>query len=215
MDVMVPPFDRWRDWRSGLETGVYALHGLVRAARPRVVVEIGSARGRSTCAMALACRQNGVGKVYAIDPHTENDWSEGYGNSTMAFLTARLAEYELTPWCEVMRMTSSEAAAGWNLPIDMIFIDGDHTYEGVEQDFDSFRPWFTSRALVVFHDTLWEYEQDDQEQRPNIGVPRYMEKLRAEGYHSVTIPAPHGLTVLYPASGGFPFSPVEQGLACS
>src|SRR5262249_33074218 len=77
-DLVVTPFEHRKDWKSGLEVGVHVLYGLVRAACPEVVVEIGSARGRSTCAMALACRQNGRGKVYAIDPHTDNAWSEGY-----------------------------------------------------------------------------------------------------------------------------------------
>jgi predicted O-methyltransferase YrrM len=206
-DFSVPPFDGRRPWPSGLGTGVHLLYGLVRSARPCVVVEIGSAQGRSTCAMALACRQNGQGKVHAIDPHTENSWSEGNGVDTFAVLKSRLAEYDLAPWCQVMRMTSAEAARDWRLPIDILFIDGDHTFEGVRHDFEAFRPWLTARSLVVFHDTLWEYEPADTPRRPNIGVPQYLEQLRAEGYHSVTIPAPYGMTIVCPAPGGFPLMP--------
>jgi predicted O-methyltransferase YrrM len=209
-DLMVPPFDRWGDWQSGLGSGVDVLYGLVRAGRPGAVVEIGSARGKSTCAMALACRHNDFGKVYAIDPHTENGWSEGYGLNTFEFLSRRLAEYELAPWCQVMPMTSAEAAARWALPIDLLFIDGDHTFQGVKQDFELFKPWLTERSLVVFHDSLWEHEGGGRPERPEMGVPRYLESLRTEGFHSVTVRAPYGLTILYPIRGGFPFAPAPS-----
>ena len=75
-DVFVPPYVSRVDWHSGLGDAVFVLYSLVRAKRPQVIVEIGSARGRSTCALALACRQNGVGRVYAIDPHSINLWTE-------------------------------------------------------------------------------------------------------------------------------------------
>ena len=81
------------DWQSGIDDAIFVLYGLVRSQRPKVIVEIGCARGRSTCALALACRNNGVGRVYAIDPHTANAWSDEGQGSTEAFLRARLRDY--------------------------------------------------------------------------------------------------------------------------
>ncbi len=54
LDLFVSPFAERRDWKSGLGDTVRVLYDLARALRPRTVVEIGSARGRSTCALALA-----------------------------------------------------------------------------------------------------------------------------------------------------------------
>jgi predicted O-methyltransferase YrrM len=214
-DLMVSPYDRWVEWVSGLGPAVHVLHGLVRASRPEVVVEIGSARGRSTCALALACRLNGKGKVYAIDPHNLNSWTHtGTGMDNGGFLRGRLAAYELTPWCEVLQMGSAEAAADWSRMIDFLFVDGDHTYEGVRRDFELFRPFLTDKALVAFHDSLWEYQKGEAAYRPDIGVPRYLQELREAGYHSVTVPVLNGLTVLYPKAGGFQFLPgVEEVLS--
>jgi predicted O-methyltransferase YrrM len=38
--------------------------------------------------------------------------------------------------------------------IDFLFIDGDHTYEGVKQDFEMYRPLVKNNGLIAFHDVV-------------------------------------------------------------
>jgi predicted O-methyltransferase YrrM len=219
-EVFVPPYSSNVDWQSGLGDAVFTLYGLVRTQHPAVIVEIGSARGRSTCALALACRRNGDGHVYAIDPHTFNPWTEiGTQASTEAFLRARLKDYSLEEWCDVIVATSADAAKTWTRQIDLLFVDGDHSFDGVRADFEMFRPWLAPSALVVFHDTAWNYHTHGNEQSQpgdlkeklaTMGVPTYMEMLKGEGYRSVTLPVPPGLTILDPKPGGFVFCPTES-----
>jgi len=209
-DLMFPPFDGNVDWKSGLGDHVYCLYGLARSLAPEVVVEIGSARGRSTCALALACRQNGRGKVYAIDPHNVNDWTEsGTGGQTLPFLRERLHDYELEDWCEIIRGESKDASQKWCRPIDLLFIDGDHTLEGVRQDFEQFSPWLRANGLVVFHDTAWPYAADPEGYRgafpKQLGVHVFMNELREAGYHSVCVASHPGLSILGPRIGGFDY----------
>jgi len=216
-DVLVPPYSTNVDWQSGLGDAAFALYGLVRTQRPNVVVEIGSARGRSTCVLALACRKNGAGRVYAIDPHSINPWTEiGTSGSTEAFLRERLSDYHLDEWCEVIVGTSADAGKSWTRPIDLLFIDGDHSLNGVRADFEMFHPWLAPNALVVFHDTAWSYYAvrdgepqpgDLREKLAAMGVPQYLETLKAHGYQSVTLPLVPGLTILDPQPGGFVFVP--------
>ena len=40
------------------------------------------------------------------------------------------------------------------------------------------------------------------------GVPRCLDELRRQGYHSVTVNPGHGLTLLCPIVGGTPFMEV-------
>lgn len=205
-ELFVHPYDAWVPWNSGLGAGAHVLYAMVRALSPSVIVEIGSARGKSSCALAMACKHNDKGKVYAIDPHTINAWTDkGVGNDTEQFLRARLTEYGLDPWCEVIRATSLDAAADWTRQVDLLFIDGDHTYEGVKTDFDLFRPWLGPDALVVFHDTAWESHKGHRSYRNDLGVPRFLNDLQQQGLQSITFPAVPGLTVLDPRPGGFQF----------
>lgn len=217
-DLFVKPYSGWVDWQSGLDNNVHTLYGLARALSPEVVVEIGSSRGLSTCAMSLACRQNGHGKVYAIDPHTFNDWTDrGTQGQTLPFLRERLALYELNDWCEVIQAESQAAAQNWSRPIDFLLIDGDHTFEGVQRDFECYLPWLRKNALVAFHDSTWEHAEDPKSYRKvmpkDVGVPQFLDTLKRRGFHSVTIPRPPGLTILYPREGGFEFLPSKTDVA--
>ncbi len=216
-DLFVSPYSDRVDWHSGLGDMLFFLYGLVRAKRPQIIVEIGSARGRSTCALALACRQNDYGHVFAIDPHDVNPWTEiGTGGQTEQFLRSRLRDYRLDEWCDVIVQTSREAARGWSRRIDLLFIDGDHSFEGVQSDFELFQPWLAPDSLVLFHDTAWNYHEtrlnepqpgDLREKLEAMGVPRFMELLKQKGYRSVTFAQIPGLTVLDPLPGGFVFCP--------
>jgi predicted O-methyltransferase YrrM len=208
-DLFIHPYCDWVNWHSGLGAGAHILYGLVRSNYPSTVVEIGSARGRSTCALALACHENNHGMVFAIDPHTPNAWSE-YSTSgdNFAFLCQRLDMYQLTHCCQVLRTTASAAASSWRQPIDLLFLDGDHSYDGVKTDFDLYSRWLTPNALIVFHDTLWEYHRDSPYYRPDMGVPRFVEQLRLRGHPAVTIHTFEGLTIVSPTIHGQTFCPL-------
>ncbi len=210
-DLFDDYYEERADWQSGLYNGSHLLYSLVRALYPEVVVEIGSARGKSTCCLSLACKDNQAGKVFAIDPHMSNAWSDvNTTGDNERFLRSRLKAYDLEPYCEVIRATSTEAAKTWDRPIDLIFIDGDHTFEGVKTDFELFQPYFTDKALVIFHDTSWDRPTWEEIKRSynrteELGVPEFMEYLRGSGYHSITFPAVPGITVLDPRAGGYDF----------
>src|SRR5215467_11918360 len=71
-------------FRSGLGDSSNLLYGLARAMKPGICVEIGSARGRSTSFIAMALKENGFGKLFAIDPHAPTDWNDADAGDTFA-----------------------------------------------------------------------------------------------------------------------------------
>lgn len=56
-----------------------------------------------------------------------------------------------------------------NQPIDFIFIDGDHTYEGVRSDFESYRRLINKGGYIAFHDI--EYAE---------GVRRFWSEIKGQ-----------------------------------
>ena len=123
-------------------------------------MEIGSARGNSTCAIAVGLKENGHGKLHAIDPHMPTNWNDNFSVDTFEILRRNIATLGLTDHVEIIRSVSEDAARGWTRLIDLIFIDGDHSYEGVRRDWDMFAKYVSRFGVVVFHDTIWDIRSD-------------------------------------------------------
>jgi predicted O-methyltransferase YrrM len=69
-----------------------------------------------------------------------------------------------------------------NDEVDFMFIDGDHTYEGVKKDWELYSPMVRKGGVIAFHDII--------EARPHIGVGRLFEELKEEHGHEALISDP-------------------------
>jgi MMP 1-O-methyltransferase len=113
------------------------------------IVEIGSWKGRSTTWLASGARLAGHG-VYAIDPHRRSrEYPEA---ETEAEFLANLARNGLAAVVEPLVMTSDDAAARIAGPVELLFIDGDHSYEAVRRDAELWLPRLIDGGTVMFHD---------------------------------------------------------------
>jgi predicted O-methyltransferase YrrM len=189
---------------SGLGDSAWLLYALCRSIKPQVAVEIGSARGKSACFVGTALKENGKGHLYAIDPHTQTKWNDFESVDTYNVMSANLDRLGLQSVVSIVRKTSLEALTDWQQKIDLIFIDGDHSYEGVRADWEGFRPFISEFGLVVFHDTLWELRPDPKWARSDMGVPKIVEELRQEGFPVLTIDQDCGVSLVQPTKNGNP-----------
>lgn len=62
-------------------------------------------------------------------------------------------------------------------PLDVLFIDGDHSYEGVKQDFEMYSPLVAKGGLVAFHDIV------DGVAVHVGGVPKYWSEIKSSHPH--------------------------------
>jgi predicted O-methyltransferase YrrM len=137
--------------------------GVLAACAPAdgAIVEIGSYKGKSTVLLASVAAHYGLGRVVAIDPHTGpsvTDPKLAPGASSFEEFVGALRRTKLEEHVEVHRTFSREVAKGWNRPIRLLWIDGDHTYGGTREDFELFSPCLSDGAIVAMHDALHAYE---------------------------------------------------------
>ena len=123
------------------------------------IVEIGSFKGKSTVALATIAEKYALGQVVAIDPHVGDLGVHAHKHDdTFEEFRASLKNAGVENQVEVHREFSRDAARGWNRPIRLLWIDGDHTYAGCKEDFDLFSPFLADGGVVAFHDTLNTFE---------------------------------------------------------
>jgi predicted O-methyltransferase YrrM len=190
------------DFSSGLGDSAWLLYGICRSLKPRVAVEIGSARGKTACYIGMALKENGSGRLYAIDPHIPTEWNDNESLDTYEVMSRHVGALALTDVVTIIRQRSDEPLIDVPSPIDLLFLDGDHSYKGVKADWETFLPRMSPFGLIVFHDTGWEFKRGDKWYRADMGVPRFVEELRKLRYPVVTIFCDCGISIVQPVQGG-------------
>jgi len=121
-----------------------------------VILEIGSFLGKSTGILAAAGQLAPGTMVVAVDPldyRPSFDPKRGK-ESCLDDLKANLRHAQVEEFVEFHQMRSQELEPLWkrDRKIRFLWIDGDHSYEGVKSDFDLFSPFLADGAIVALHD---------------------------------------------------------------
>lgn len=126
------------EWGLKLPPGAFSEYdmeaiypALIGLGKDSVYLEVGVRHGRS---LAWA-RQWSKGDVYGVDINNELH-----------------TDHPMLRDVNFIQAESNKAVINWSLPIDVLFIDGDHSYEGVKDDWDNFSPLVKAGGIVYFHD---------------------------------------------------------------
>lgn len=160
---------------------------LVHALRPRTIVELGTHHGFSYFCLCQGVAEAGLeARCFAVDTWWGDDHAGFYGEDIHSEVVARNARY--AGFSTLLRKTFADAlddiADG---SVDLLHVDGRHSYDDVKADFESWIPKLSARAVVLFHDTAVRDR--------GFGVRRYWAEI-ARTRPSVNFPHAHGLGVL-------------------
>lgn len=182
----------WTPERVGLSSAWWAhvpfAFWIVAACKPGLLVELGTHNGISYAAFCEAVMRAKLGsRCYAVDTWLGDEHAGHYSdqiyNELRGFHDKRYAAFS-----ELIRSTFDDALSYFeDGSIDLLHIDGFHTYEAVKHDFETWRPKLSERAVVLFHDT--NVRQSD------FGVFRFFGEL-AKQFPSFEFLHGHGLGVV-------------------
>ena len=142
------------DWIESIESAwkghrVFA-EWVVNTMNPTTIVELGVDYGYSSFVFASALlKKNPDGRVFGID-HFKGDEQTGVRN-TRPQVEGLQKTHGLTN-LTLISSDFSEAAATWTTPIDILHIDGLHTYDAVRRDYDTWSKFLSPNGVILFHD---------------------------------------------------------------
>jgi O-antigen biosynthesis protein len=162
---------------------------LVDLVRPKQLVELGSLHGASFCAFCQAVKELSLDcRCFAVDTWAGDKHAGYYGPEILA----DLEEYhngKYGSFSTLIQAQFDDACAKFaDKSIDLLHIDGLHTYEAVKHDFDTWLPKMSERGIVVFHDVV--------ERRLDFGVWRLWSELKARYTHHFEFHHAHGLGIV-------------------
>ncbi len=140
--------------RDCLALEVLALQ-VCQASSPQIL-EVGSWKGHSTSILGKVAKQY-KGKVFAVDHWRGN---KGTWNTEMintqdiySIFKHNMEVLGLQNTVEAVRMESHKASNLFsNSSLELIFLDGDHTYKGFKQDVNDWIPKLKSNGIICGHD---------------------------------------------------------------
>jgi len=149
----------WRGHRKFVEW-------LVTEVKPEVTVDLGVNWGFSTFCFAMPR----IGHIYGVDSF-EGDSFIGKTESSKSYEYVLEKQEKLFMRDNVTFIKGffDDVAKNWNKEIDILHIDGDHTYESVKNDYETWSPFVKENGVILFHDTCID--------TPRFGVKRFFEEL--------------------------------------
>ena len=167
---------------------------LITVVKPKILVELGTHGGGSYFTFCDSIKDNEIQtKAYAVD-HWRGEEHSGSYTETVYDQIKRTNDEYYANFSSLLRKGFDEALSNFSDgTVDLLHIDGFHSYDAVTTDFNSWFSKLSDESVVLLHDT--------HEKKEGFGVHLFWEELKTkypeqcfEFMHS------HGLGIIFPKS---------------
>jgi glycosyltransferase involved in cell wall biosynthesis len=162
---------------------------VIQEVSPKIFVELGTHSGHSYSAFCQSVVEAGLStKCYAVDTW-QGDQHAGEYDDDIFIKFSEYHQEKYAAFSQLLRMKFDDAVNYFvDGSIELLHIDGLHTYEAVCHDFETWLPKLAPGAVVIFHDTNVR-ERD-------FGVWRLWEELQVIYPNNLEFLHSHGLGII-------------------
>lgn len=160
-----------------VESEINRLTDLVKSIKPATIVEIGTYRGGTL----FIWRQVATPKAHIIALDLDTNSLDGEFSKSRRQLYAHFARQDQQ--ISFIAGDSHDKHTKERLqhtlagkPIDFLFIDGDHTLQGVKSDFEMYAPLVRKGGIIAFHDIL-------PRDLPHVKVDQFWNQIKSQYKH--------------------------------
>lgn len=188
----------WHNTDQAGNLGYGWLHyALIRSTKPKHILCIGSLKGFIPAICAHACKDNQFGQVDFVDPGLDENKNDPH-NWGGRGLWKKIDPYKyfkpfgLAKHIKLHQQTSQEFAKHYSKKTwDYVYVDGDHSYQGVKSDFSLFWPKLNSAGYLILHDIY-----SDHDNLP-YGVHKLWQEIKkSKKYQTIELPGVCGLGIV-------------------
>lgn len=164
MDDLLKKFDSVKGFLAH-EEGIFLYELTKEFCLQNCAVEIGSYCGKSACYIGQACKENKT-KLFTIDHHRgseEQQFGEEYFDpdeydyknnrvDTLPTLKKNIKDFDLIDVVNPIVGHSKEVAGEIENNIDLVFIDGSHTFKSARADYAAWKNKIRVGGILAIHD---------------------------------------------------------------
>lgn len=143
-------------WKVGAASAVTQTTAEERACLARhaggrtALVEIGVFEGVTTCVLRRAMAADGV--LYAIDPYPVGRLGVSFHEWIAHGEVGRITNGSVS-WIRATGRAAVSDPRVASTMVDFVFVDGDHSWQGIEGDWNGWSPKVTPGGIMAFHDS--------------------------------------------------------------
>jgi len=163
------------------------LRYLIREMEPKVFVELGTHNGFSYFVACQTIAELGLPtKAFAVD-HWGGDKHAGVFDEGVYSAVVKLNR-KYKHFSNLLKMSFSDARMDVPDGIDLLHIDGLHTYEAVKEDFETWLPKMNRDGIILLHDIHVRHG--------DFGVYQLWAEIKSQ-YRTIEFTASYGLGVVF------------------
>jgi predicted O-methyltransferase YrrM len=193
-----------------LDEGRALYEAACRYAGDGIIAEIGTYCGKSSIYLGAAARETGA-TVYTIDHHQGSEEHQpGWEYHDSSLVDPETGKFDtvtefrraivragLTDTVVGVLGSSVTVAKMWRTPIRLLFIDGGHTEEAAQRDYDNWAHWVAAGGALAIHDVFPDPADGGQ-------APYHIYRKALDGgkFHEVSVTGSLRILERYTGCGG-------------